>query len=89
MKYQNTRPTPLVHGPAIAELLRRDRIFIGLGFRQDLAALDVAAILQMPAGAPYTQKSRVLAKLRETLEKIRCAVRNRGLLRLWDGIVDA
>jgi len=54
---------------AVAELSPRDRIFIDLVFRQELPALDVAAILRMSVGGVYTQKSRILAKLRETLEK--------------------
>jgi len=56
---------------AIAELSPHDRIFIDLLFRQELPAPDVAAILRISVGAVYTQKSRILAKLRETLEKSR------------------
>jgi RNA polymerase sigma factor (sigma-70 family) len=55
----------------VAELSPRDRIIIDLVFRQNLSAQDVAAILRMSVGAVYTQKSRILAKLRETLEKSR------------------
>ena len=53
---------------AIAMLQARDRIIIDLFFRQNLSAQDVAAILRMSMGAVYTQKSRILAKLRSFLE---------------------
>jgi RNA polymerase sigma factor (sigma-70 family) len=54
---------------AIAELQPRERIILDLFFRQNLSAQDVASILQLSVGAVYTQKSRILAKLRETLGK--------------------
>ncbi len=54
---------------AIANLPPSDRIIIGLIFRGNLSAPDVASLLHMSAGAVYTQKSRILAKLREALEK--------------------
>ena len=56
---------------AVAELSPRDRIFIDLVFRHELPALNVAAILRISVGAVYTQKSRILDKLRKTLEKSR------------------
>jgi RNA polymerase sigma factor (sigma-70 family) len=54
---------------AVAELSPREHIVLDLFFRQGLTAEDVAGILRMSVGAVYTQKSRILAKLRETLEK--------------------
>jgi len=55
----------------VAELPPRDRIIIDLCFRQNLSSQDVASILHLSVGAVYTQKSRILAKLRESLEKSR------------------
>jgi RNA polymerase sigma-70 factor (ECF subfamily) len=55
---------------ALATLQPRERILIDLFFRQNLSAQDVASILHISAGAVYTQKSRILAKLREALEKL-------------------
>jgi RNA polymerase sigma factor (sigma-70 family) len=55
---------------ALATLLPRERILIDLFFRQNLSAQDVASILHLPSGAVYTQKSRILAKLRKSLEKL-------------------
>ena len=55
---------------ALPMLQPRERILIDLFFRQNLSAQDVASILHTSAGAVYTQKSRVLAKLREALEKL-------------------
>ena len=53
---------------AIAKLQSRERVIIDLLFRQDFSAQDVASILQLSLGAVYTQKSRILTKLRQTLE---------------------
>ena len=53
---------------ALSELPSRDRILIDLCFRQNLPVQDVAAILHLSVGAVYTQKSRILAKLREALK---------------------
>ena len=55
---------------AVEMLAPRERILIDLMFRQNLAAHDVAAILHLSVGAVYTQKSRILAKLRKTLENL-------------------
>jgi RNA polymerase sigma factor (sigma-70 family) len=54
---------------ALATLQPRERILIDLFFRQNLSAQDVASTLHISAGAVYTQKSRILAKLREIIEK--------------------
>jgi len=53
----------------LPEIQPGERIIIDLFFRQNLSAPDVASILHLSIGAVYTQKSRILAKLRETLEK--------------------
>jgi RNA polymerase sigma-70 factor (ECF subfamily) len=53
----------------LPELQPRERIIIDLFFRQSLSAPDVASILHLSVGAVYTQKSRILAKLREALQK--------------------
>lgn len=72
----NVEPDPVVDqhdaeriAQAVANLQPRERIIIDLFFRRNLSAEDVAGILRMSVGAVYTQKSRILAKLRETLEK--------------------
>lgn len=53
----------------LQSLSPRDRIFIDLCFRQGLPPEDLAAILKVSINAVYTQKSRILDKLRETLRK--------------------
>jgi RNA polymerase sigma-70 factor, ECF subfamily len=58
---------------ALETLRSREKILIDLLFRQNLSAQDAASILRISVGAVYTQKNRVLAKLRETLEKITSA----------------
>jgi len=55
----------------LQSLSPRDRIFIDLCFRQGLPPDDIAAILKISVNAVYTQKSRILDKLRETLKKIK------------------
>jgi DNA-directed RNA polymerase specialized sigma24 family protein len=54
---------------ALESLSARDRLIIVLAFRRSLSAEDSAAILKTSVGAFYTQKSRVLDKLREILGK--------------------
>ena len=54
---------------ALDGLSPRDRLIIQLSFRQALPPEEIAAILKMSLGAVYTQKSRVLDKLREVLRK--------------------
>lgn len=54
---------------ALEALSPRERILINLMYRQDLSPDDIASILKISVGALYTQKSRLLAKLREILEK--------------------
>jgi RNA polymerase sigma factor (sigma-70 family) len=54
---------------ALDGLSPRDRLIIQLSFRQALPPEEIAAILKMSIGAVYTQKSRVLDKLREVLTK--------------------
>jgi len=56
---------------AIEALSPRDRLFVELCFRRGLPPEETAAILRMSVGTVYTQKSRILAKLREVLEKSR------------------
>jgi len=51
-------------------LAPRERIMIDVFFRQNLPAQDVASILHLSIGAVYTQKSRILDKLRKTLEQL-------------------
>lgn len=48
----------------------RDRILIDLSYRQGLPPEEIAGILKTTVGAVYTQKSRILEKLREILRKI-------------------
>jgi len=54
---------------AIANFAPGDRIMIDLFFYRNLSAQDVASILHLSVAAVYTQKSRILAKLRKTLNK--------------------
>lgn len=56
---------------ALQTLSPRDRIFVDLCYRQALSAEEIAAILKTSVNAVYTQKSRVLSKLREILEKFK------------------
>jgi RNA polymerase sigma factor (sigma-70 family) len=54
---------------ALQSLSARERLIIELAFRRSLSAEQSAAILKTSVGAFYTQKSRVLDKLREILGK--------------------
>ena len=56
---------------AVQDLPPNERIIIDLFFREGISAKDAAGILRISVGAVYTLKSRILAKLRETLEKSR------------------
>ncbi len=56
-------------GKAVQALPPHEKIIVDLFFREGLPAQDVASMLRMSVGAVYTQKSRILAKLRETLKK--------------------
>jgi RNA polymerase sigma-70 factor (ECF subfamily) len=55
-------------GQAMEALSPRDRLIIELSFHQSLSPEEIAGILRISVGAFYTQKSRVLAKLREALQ---------------------
>lgn len=65
-----TRETEGALAAALATLSPRDRLLIELQFKRGLPAEKVAAMLRTSVGAFYTQKSRILAKLRESLAKI-------------------
>jgi RNA polymerase sigma-70 factor (ECF subfamily) len=56
-------------------LSSRDRLIVDLYYRQGVKAEEVAAILEASVNAVYTQKSRILGKLREAL-KNRLTVRD-------------
>lgn len=47
----------------------RDRILLDLCYRQELPAEEIAAILKTSVSAVYTQKSRILEKMRGTMRK--------------------
>lgn len=53
---------------ALETLSPRDRLIIQLSYHQALPPDEIAAILKISVGAFYTQKSRVLDKLREILK---------------------
>ena len=52
---------------ALEGLPPRDRLFLELYYRKGLSPEEIAAILKVSVSAVYTQKSRILAKLREIL----------------------
>ena len=52
---------------ALEELPPRDRLFLEFYYRKGLSPEEIAAILKVSVSAVYTQKSRILAKLREIL----------------------
>ena len=54
---------------AMQSLSVRDQLLIELAYRRSLGAEEIAALLKISVGAVYTQKSRVLDKLREILGK--------------------
>ena len=54
---------------AIELLPARDRLILQLSFRENLPPQDIAGILKMSVNAVYTQKSRILDKLRDILQK--------------------
>ena len=54
---------------AIQSLPPRDRLILQLSFRENLPPQDIAGTLKMSVNAVYTQKSRILDKLRDILEK--------------------
>jgi len=54
---------------ALQALSPRERILVDLCYRQGLATEKIAAILRTSPNAVYTQKSRVLDKLRESFRK--------------------
>ena len=54
---------------AIQTLSPRDRILLDLCYRQALASNQVATLLKTSVNAVYTQKSRVLEKIREVLRR--------------------
>ena len=51
----------------IQSLPPRERIFLDLYYRKGLPPEEIASLLQVSVNAVYTQKSRVLDKLREAL----------------------
>lgn len=54
---------------ALQSLPPRDRLFLDLYYRKELPPEEVGAILKVSVNAVYTQKSRILDKLWETLKK--------------------
>lgn len=57
---------------ALKTLSPRDRLFVDLYYRQALPPEEVGAILETSVNAVYTQKSRILVKLREAIKKLSC-----------------
>jgi RNA polymerase sigma factor (sigma-70 family) len=55
---------------ALETLSPRDRLMVQLSYHQALAPEEIAAILKISVGAFYTQKSRLLARLREILKQL-------------------
>lgn len=49
---------------AIESLPARDRMIIELTYHQALSPQEIASILKVSVGALYTQKSRILERLR-------------------------
>lgn len=63
------RETEEALAAVLATLSGRDRLLIELHYRRGLPAEKVALLLNTSPGALYTQKSRLLDKLREILPK--------------------
>jgi RNA polymerase sigma factor (sigma-70 family) len=55
---------------AVAKLQPRERVIVDLLFTRGLSAQQVASNLHLTVGAVYTHKSRIMAKLRGSLEKL-------------------
>lgn len=55
---------------AFDDLSDRDKLLIDLHFRKGLDPNEIAAIMHVSASVVYTQKSRLIARLRETLKKL-------------------
>ena len=64
----NEQQETLLH-QAIQTLSPRDRILVDLCYRQALPSEQIAALLKTSVNAVYTQKSRVLEKIREVLRR--------------------
>ncbi|MBM4261565.1 MAG: sigma-70 family RNA polymerase sigma factor [Deltaproteobacteria bacterium] len=56
---------------AIQELSDRDKLLVDLHYRKGLDPREIAAILHTSEAAVYTQKSRLIGRLRDILEKNR------------------
>jgi len=54
---------------ALEGLEPRDRLIINLFYQQSLSPEEIAGILKVSVGTFYTQKSRAVAKLRDSLKK--------------------
>ena len=54
---------------ALQDLASRERILIDLFYRQGLLAEEIAVMLKTSVGAVYTQKSRILDRVRAALRK--------------------
>jgi RNA polymerase sigma factor (sigma-70 family) len=55
---------------ALKTLSPRERFFVDLYYRQNLLPEEIATVLETSVSAIYTQKSRVLSKLRAALKNI-------------------
>ncbi len=51
----------------VEALAPRDRLFVNLYFYQNLSPEEIAKILGVSTSAVYTKKSRILTRLRESL----------------------
>lgn len=57
---------------ALQTLFPRDRLLLDLYYREALPPEEVGAILKTSVNAVYTQKSRILVKLRAAVKRIGC-----------------